>query len=57
MYQVKNYDTDKRLKSCKTLTEAQEDAQRRANRYHKPYAITWYDPEFGPVMLLVQPSN
>lgn len=56
MYQVQNYDTGKRLASFDTMEEATADAQKRANRYHKPYAIMWFEPGIGTSLKLVNPS-
>lgn len=57
MYQVQNYDTGKRLKSFDTYAEAREDAQRRANRYNKPYSIMWLESSKGPTLRIVYPER
>lgn len=56
MYQVQNNDTGKTLKSFGTLEEAQEDAQKRANRYRKPYGIMWFEPGAGTILKVIHPQ-
>ncbi len=57
MYQVQSYERGKLLKSFDTFAEAQADAKKRANRYHIPYCIMWFEPGTGTVMQMNSPDQ